>query len=40
MTFVWGVLTGLVIGLVLAFTPLGAGLFQLRLLLDWLRGKE
>lgn len=40
MTFFLGVLTGLVIGLALAFTPLGDAIFQLRYFLAWIRGKE
>jgi hypothetical protein len=40
MTFFLGVLTGLVIGLLLAFTPVGDAIFHLRIFLAWARGKE
>lgn len=39
MTFWWGVVTGLAIAIVLAFTPIGTALFQLRIFLAWARGR-
>ena len=40
MTFLWGFLAGLIVGLILAFTPIGDAIFQLRYFLAWVRGKE